>query len=433
MRSAPHPIGFSSATALVMSNMIGTGIFTSLGFQLVEIQHCASILLLWIIGAIIALCGALTYGELGAAIPRSGGEYVYLAKIYHPVLGFLSGFTSMTIGFAAPAAISSIAFGTYCMRIINLPSPTLPAVFLLCCLTILHCFHNRMSASLQIVVTAVNVCFMMFFIVAGLLGARLTPLDFCMPDATILKDIMNPAFAVSLVYVTYAYTGWNAAAYISGEMRNPQKLLPRSLTSGTMIVAALYLVLNYTFLVTAPVSELAGQLEVAFIAARYIFGPVGAKITASMIAMLLVASVSSLVFIGPRITAEIGKDIRLLSFFSCVSRTGIPVRAIVLQFIISIIMIVTTTFEQALTYVGFTLNLCSLLTVGGVVLFRARYPHIPRPFTIPLYPIPVILFCGFMLWNLVYLLLERPAESLAGLATVGIACLIYVLFNPNKK
>lgn len=431
--SKTHKIGFLAATALVISNMIGTGIFTSLGFQLVEIRHCASILFLWLAGGVIALCGALVYGEIGSAIPRSGGEYVYLRKIYNPVLGFLSGFISMTVGFAAPAAISSIAFGTYCMRVLDLPAPVQPAAALLCLLTILHCFHNRMSSALQITVTTLNICMMIFFIAAGLRFASPVPAGFCSPDIDMLKEIMQPACAVALVFVTYAYTGWNAAAYIAGELDRPQTILPRSLVVGTVLVAILYLLMNFTFLATAPASELAGQLEVAFISARYIFGLAGAKITATMICLLLVASVSSLVFIGPRITAEIGRDIPLLGFFSVLSRTGIPVRAILLQFIISMSMILTTTFEQALTYVGFTLNLCSLLTVVGVVVHRKRYPHDPRPFRTPLYPLPVILFCAFMLWNLVYLLIERPAESLAGLVTLAAACLVYALSRTGRS
>ena len=433
MHEKAHKIGFLTATALVISNMVGTGIFTSLGFQLVEIQHCASILALWLVGAVIALCGALVYGEIGSAIPRSGGEYVYLGKIYHPVLGFLSGFISMTVGFAAPAAISSIAFGTYCIRVFDLPSPIPPAALLLCLLTILHCFHNRMSAALQLTVTTVNICMMLFFIVAGLRTALPVPRGFCSPDVNMLKDLVKPACAVALVFVTYAYTGWNAAAYIAGELDRPQMILPRSLVAGTVLVGFLYLLMNFTFLATAPAHELAGQLEVAFISARYIFGLAGAKITASMICLLLVASVSSLVFIGPRITAEIGKDIPLLGFFSVLSRTGIPVRAILLQFTISLSLILTTTFEQALTYVGFTLNLCSLLVVGGVVVHRKRYPYDLRPFTTPLYPVPVVLFCAFMIWNLVYLLIERPVQSLAGLATLCAACCVYALSCTRKQ
>jgi len=431
MQTAPK-IGTAAATAMVISNMVGTGVFTSLGFQLVDIQHCASILLLWGIGGCMALCGALVYAELGAALPRSGGEYVYLSVSYHPAIGFLSGFVSVSIGFAAPAALSSIAFGTYLARVFNLPNPVIPGTVLLCFLTVLHCMNIRMSASVQIAVTALNVCLILFFVMAGLSSASEPFHRLCPLNRSVLDDMMNPAFAVALVYVTYAYSGWNAAAYFAGDIAQPQTTLPRALIIGTVLVAVLYGLLNYTFLATAPVESLAGQLEIGYICAQNIFGRAGAKIIGSIISLLLLASVSSLVFIGPRITKAMGEDIRLLSFFSAVSPRNIPVRAILLQFSISLLLILTTTFEQALTYVGFTINLCSLLTVLGVMLHRRRYPDVARPFTIPLYPLPVFVFSAFMLWNLIYLLYERPQESLAGIATLGCAAIVYSIAHPRQ-
>jgi len=418
-------IGVLSATALVISNMIGTGIFTSLGFQLVSIQHCFSVLLLWLIGAVMAFCGALVYSELGAAMPRSGGEYVYLSKTYHPMLGFLSGFVSMSIGFAAPAALSSIAFGTYLSRLFNLTSPTVSGIILLCLLTMLHCLAIRMSTSVQITITALNIGLIIFFIAAGLTLPAGTPSGFCLPAQGIISDILNPSFAVCLVYVTYAYSGWNAASYIAGDIEMPQKKLPAALCIGTVLVAVLYILLNYTFLVAAPRDALSGQLEVAYIAAQHIFGDAGGKIIGYIIALLLLASVSSFVFVGPRLTKIMGEDIPLLGFFARTTRAGIPVPAIILQFCISMLMIITTTFEQALTYVGFTLNLCSLLTVAGVYLHRHRYPDAPRPFKIWGYPLTPFLFICFMFWNLLYLLMERPIQSLAGLLTLLIAMLCY--------
>jgi len=423
--SKPVKIGVLSATAMVVSNMIGTGIFTSLGFQLVSIQHCFSVLLLWLIGAVMAFCGALVYSELGAAMPRSGGEYVYLSKTYHPMLGFLSGFVSMSIGFAAPAALSSIAFGTYLTRLFNLPSPVITGIIMLSLLTILHCLAIRMSSAVQITITALNIVLIIFLIAAGQIISSGISAGFCLPDKRIVADIFNPSFAVCLVYVTYAYSGWNAASYIAGDIDMPQKKLPAALCIGTLLVAVLYILLNYTFLVAAPRDALAGQLEVAYVAAQHIFGSAGGKIIGSIIAFFLLASVSSFVFVGPRLTKVMGEDIPLMSFFARTTRTGIPVPAIILQYCISMIMILTTTFEQALTYVGFTINLCSLLTVTGIYIHRRRYPDALRPFKTWGYPLTPFLFICFMLWNLLYLLIERPIQSIAGLITLFIAVLWY--------
>jgi APA family basic amino acid/polyamine antiporter len=417
-----------SATAMVIANMIGTGVFTSLGFQLLGVHDLSAILLLWVVGAVIAFCGALVYGELGAAMPRSGGEYHYLSKIYHPVIGFLSGWISITIGFAAPVALASMAFGTYTSRVFPISSPTMLAVTALVLITILHCVGLRIGLIFQNTVTLLKIVLILSFVACGLWIAGRSAAPVFRLSAATFKDVINPAFAVSLVFVSYSYSGWNASAYIAGEMENPQTQLPASLWVGTTLVAVLYLLLNFTFLKTAPAAELKGQLEVGYISAHHIFGPLGGDILSTMISLLLISSISSMVFVGPRITQVMGEDLVLFRFFSKKSKQGIPLFAIVFQSLISFVLILTSTFEKVLTYVGFTLNLFTFLAVFGVFIHRKKFKNVERPYKTWGYPAVPMVFIVLMLWIQIYLLIQRPVQSLAGLATV-LAGLIFYWLN----
>ena len=416
-KGAPK-VGVVSAGALVIANMIGTGVFTSLGFQLDGIKHPLSVLLLWVIGAIAALCGAMAYGELGAAMPRSGGEYQYLSKAYHPSVGFLSGWVSVFVGFPAPIALAAMAFGVYFSGVFPVATPQTLAVTVLVVLTLIQCLGVKIGTSFQNIFSSLNIILILLLVVTGLFfSEKSLPVPLAL-DGGVLRDIASPAFAVSLVYVAYAFSGWNASAYIAGEIDRPQKNLPLSLCLGTALVAVLYLLLNYTFLATATVSELAGQIDVGYICAGNIFGPRGRDIVGCIISVLLVSSISSFIFVGPRITQMIGEDYPLLRFFSHRTMRGVPLAAMLFQSLISLVLITTSKFETVLIYVGFALNLCTFLAVLGVFVCRRRFPDMPRPYKTWGYPVAPIIFLVIMGWNLVYLLLERPIASIAGLLTM---------------
>jgi len=420
-------IGVTSAVALVIANMIGTGVFTSLGFQLAGIRHPLAVLLLWVLGALAALCGAMVYGELGASMPRSGGEYQYLSKAYHPSIGFLSGWVSVFVGFPAPIALSAMAFGAYFSAVAPVASAGILAVAALVCLTLIQCTGVKIGAAFQNVCSTLTIILIVLFSVCGLFFSRkLVPVPLAV-NMNLLRDIASPAFAVSLVYVSYAFSGWNAAAYIAGEIDRPQKNLPLVLLAGTGLVALLYLLLNYTFLATATVAELAGQIDVGYISAGNIFGPRGRDIAGCIISALLVSSISAFVFVGPRITQVMGEDHRLLRFFSRRTTRGVPLPAMLLQTFISLIMIATSSFETVLIYVGFTLNLCTFLAVLGVFVCRKRFPDMPRPYKTWGYPFVPLIFLVIMGWNLIYLLVERPLASTAGLAVMLLGLGLYFL------
>jgi len=413
-----------TATNLVIANIIGTGVFTSLGFQAIELQSGFALLLLWVIGGLFALCGALCYGELGAAMPRSGGEYHYLSEIYHPAIGFLSGWVSVTVGFAAPIALAAMAFGKYAAPLIPGVPPTLWAVVMTIAISLIHAQNLKLGSSFQNVTTGLKVALIVVFILAGLFLSEPQSLSFA-PTIADLQTIASPSFAVSLVYVTYAYSGWNAAIYLAGEIEEPARNLPRALLVGTAIVTVLYVALNFVFLHSTPIEVIAGELEVGYIAANSIFGAVGARFMGGAIALGLISSISAMVWAGPHVTQTIGEDFPLFAKLAHTSVAGVPRRAIFIQLAIALVLILSSTFETVTTYLGFTLTLSSFITVLGVFVDRHRHPDRPRPYKVWGYPVIPLTFLVISLWILLFVLRSNPIESGVGLATVAIGLLVY--------
>ncbi|MEB3217123.1 MAG: amino acid permease [Nostocales cyanobacterium 94392] len=426
-----RPIGLFTATCIVVANMIGTGVFTSLGFQVVDIKSGFTLLFLWMVGGIFALCGALSYGELGAAMPYSGGEYYYLSRIYHPVVGFLSGWVSVTVGFAAPIAAAAMALGAYFKSVFPLISSTAIALGVVIFVSLIHSRNKAFGSYFQQIFTILKVLLIVILIICGLFLAEPQQLGF-LPSTRDVNLIFSSPFAISLVYVTYSYSGWNAAVYLASEVEEPEKNLPRSLVAGTLIVMGLYLLLNFIFLHTTPINKLVGELEVGYIAANQIFGAFGAKVMGIMISFGLISSISSMVLAGPRVTQAIGEDIPLFKLLARKNSSGIPYFAILLQLFIVTVLILTSSFQAVITYLGFTLTLSSFITVLGIFVYRLRYPEAARPYKTWGYPFTPIVFLAISLWMLVFILIDKPVESLTGLGTVAIGLIVY-FFAAKKK
>ncbi|WP_201985762.1 APC family permease [Hymenobacter rubidus] len=430
----PYKITFLTGTAIVIANMVGTGVFTSLGFQVMGIQSGFALLMLWLVGGLIALCGAVSYAELAAAMPRSGGEYHYLSQIYHPALGFLSGWVSATVGFAAPTALAALALGEYAKSVWPGLHPQWLSVAVVLVLTLVHGSSTRVGSRLQIVITALKVGVLVVFIGAGMVVGKGQPISF-LPDTASWRALLSPAFAVSLVYVSYAYSGWNAAVYVTGEIENPKRNLSRILLAGTAVVLLLYVGLNYVFLRSTPMAELVSgakavfpqPLEVGFVAATSLFGEAVGRLMGGVIAVLLVSTISSMIFAGPRIVQTMGEDIPALRFLAPKSRAGIPVRALLLQTVITLLFIVKPGFQSVLVYAGFVLNLFTFLTVLGLFVLRFRQPDLPRPYRAWGYPVTPLIFLGLSGWTLAFILRDKPMESLYGLVTLAIGALVYFL------
>src|ERR1700731_4176402 len=262
------------ATAIVGADMIGVGVFTSLGFQVKDIPSGFAILLLWTVGGIVALCGVFSYSELGAMFPRSSGEYNFLSRAFHPAFGFLAGWVSATVGFAAPVALAAMAFGEYGKSVLPGAPPLALAIGAVWLVSIVQLTGVRHSSIFQLVSTILKVVLIVAFLVAGVVVGTPQPISFA-PDVSDFGYITSAPFAIGLVFVMYSFSGWNAATYIIGEMHTPQQNLPRALLSGTLIVLVLYVALNAVFLYTTPIDKLSGQLDVARIAGSTIFGDIG--------------------------------------------------------------------------------------------------------------------------------------------------------------
>lgn len=408
-------IGRVTLTALLVSNMVGTGVFTSLGFQARDLRTTPAILLLWLVGGVTALCGALAYAELGAALPRSGGEYVYLGRAYHPLVGFLGGWVSMTAGFAAPIALAGIAFGRYAAAV--LPVAPLPAsLALVAAAALLHSTDLTAGRRVQVALTAANLLLIVGFVAAGLARGR-QPVAL-VPGPASWREVASPGFAVSLIYVGYAYTGWNAAGYVAGEVRDPRRAVPGAAALAVGLVALLYALLNYTFLRLAPLADLAGVVEVGALAASRAFGRTGGAVVAATIALLLVATVSAMVLAGSRVTEAVAAGMARAGALSARTAAGVPRNAVLAQAALVAALLLTNSFERVMAYTGFTLTLSSLLTVAGLFVLRRREPDLPRPYRVRGYPLTPLVYVAVSLWTLGFVLADRPRESLLGLATV---------------
>jgi len=423
-RTPPRTIGFVTACSIVIANIIGTGIFTSLGFQLADIQSGFALLMLWVVGGIAALCGALCYGELSTALPRSGGEYHFLSKIYHPALGFMAGFISATVGFAAPIALAAMAFGKYFEGVFGVGSPIILSFVIVWVVALFHLINLRVGSAFQNLSTLVKLLLIGAFIAAGFFVHPKQPIAF-LPARSDAISIFGAPFAVALVYVMYSYSGWNAAAYITGEIKRPERNVPRSLFVGTVTVIVIYALLNAIFLATTPTEELKGQLDVALIAGKHIFGSAGGRIAGAVICLGLISSISSMTWIGPRVGMSMGEDHWLLRLLGRKNRDGIPVNAMILQLLIVNLLLLTRSFELVVVYIQFSLLLCSLLAVLGVIVLRATQPALPRPYRVWAYPLPPLAFAAVTIWMMIYLLRSNTAQSLAALATMLVGFLLY--------
>ncbi len=434
-QSSPRQIRLFTAISLVVANTIGTGVFTSLGFQVTELKSGFVLLMLWIVGGIFAGCGALSYGELGAMMPRSGGEYRYLSQIYHPALGFLSGWLSITVGFAAPIALAAMSFGKYLSSAI--PgwdadvAATPMAIVATVAISLVHTRNLRIGSGFQDISTVFKVLLILGFILCGLAISSPQPISF-LPSSDSPQQLFSVSFAISLVYVTYSYSGWNASVYLAGELEKPERTLPQSLFFGTVFVAILYVLLNFVFLYSTPIDRLAGELEVGYIAAESIFGGWGAKLMALLISLGLISSISSMVLVGSRVTQAIGEDIPFFKVLAKQNRHRVPHYAIFFQMAIVLALTLASTFEAVITYLSFTLTLSSCLTVLGVLVYRVTHPEVVRPYKTWGYPITPLIFLAIGFWILIFIFQDKPTESLAGLGTIGIGFPVYLFSTRNK-
>ncbi len=443
--SLQRSVGAVTAASVVVANCIGVGIFATPGFLARDLGSPFAILAIWVLGAILALAGALSYSELGAAFPRAGGEYVYLREAYGPLWGFLTGWTSCVIAFPAPIAAASILVAAYLSHFTPLLSPdnilwSVPlgslqlqlsggqifALVIVWSLTWIHISGVRHGSRLQVGLTVIKVAALVAVIV---LGVALGTGDWghlqSGPEGLVPPGALRNG-AVSLIFVLYSFSGWNAAAYIAGEMRQPHKTIPVSLLAGTGVVALLYLGLNVVFLYGLGISGMSGVLQVGEKASLALFGPVATHWVAAFMALSILASASAMILVAPRVYYAMASDklfpMRLAKIHP---RFQTPAASIVCLALWTSVLVLSGTFEQLIVYAGFALVFFSALAVAAVIVLRVRRPQLVRPFRVPLYPFVPLLFLVFSAWILIFTFRGRPTEALLGIATVLLGLPLY--------
>jgi APA family basic amino acid/polyamine antiporter len=387
--------------------MIGAGVFTTSGLMLAELRAPALVLGVWLTGGALALLGAVSYGALARRFPESGGEYLFLTRTLHPVAGYVAGWISVLAGFSAPLAAVALAFGEYLKPCFSFWTPTVTGSILLVAVAAVHAAHVRRGAAFQTAAVFLKLC--LIGILLGWGGGHLHP-----QAAAGTGEVPFGAFAVSVLWVSFSYSGWNAAVYIGSEVRNPERELPRALVLGTVTVTAVYLALNTVFVYAAPVEQLSGKLEIGRAAAEALGGSSFADFVTSLIALSLATTVSSMLMAGPRVFARMADDGCLPRWFSFPAQ-GPPRRAILLQCAVALVMLWTATFRTLITYVGFTLGLCSAAAVAGLI--RQRRLEGPR-LQVPGWPWVPATFVGTMAIISGMTMLQKPLASAIGLGTI---------------
>jgi APA family basic amino acid/polyamine antiporter len=317
-----------------------------------------------------------------------------------------------------------MAFGKYFHGVFNFGSPIFLSFLLVWIVALFHFGNLRLGSAFQNLWTVIKLLLIAVLIGAGLLVEQKQPITF-LPHAADTMSIFSGAFAVALVYVMYSYSGWNASSYIIGEVKDPERNVPRSLLVGTIIVTVAYVLLNAVFLATTPQNEIRSQLEVGLISGKHIFGENGGRVVGAIICLGLISAISSMTWIGPRVTMSMGEDHWLLRFLGRKNAEGVPANAVIVQLLIVNLLLLTQSFELVVVYIQFALLLCSLLTVAGVVVLRMARPEITRPYRVWLYPVPPIVFAAITIWMMIYLLRSKTTESLAGLGTAIAGFLLY--------
>jgi len=437
-------IGLSAATTLVIANMVGTGVFTASGFVIGELGSPLALLLVWVMGGLFAFSGALCYGELGAMLPQAGGEYVYLRRSFGPLFGFVSGWVSLIVGFSAPIAAASIAFGTYLLggaappyfvlklwgiTIASVSAISLLAIAAVVVFSFVHFHSLRLGKGIQNLLTGFKIAFILVLVIAGFAFGNGNSGFVNEAIQVGFESVELGALAVALIFVSFAYSGWNAAAYLGGEIRNPERNLPRALLLGTAVVSAFYLLLNLLYLYALPMEAMSGMLEVGLGAATALFGPSVGKIVGVAVSFGLLSVVSAMIMAGPRVYYAMARDGLFFRVFGKVdSIHHTPAHSIFFQALLAIVMVLTATFETLLIYMGITLSVSAMLTVAGMMYLRWKEPGLDRPYKTFGYPLTPLLFIVGNLWIIVFTLLSRPVAGISGLVTIVLGALLYLGF-----
>lgn len=444
-KNLERKLGLFPVVNIVVANIIGAGIFTTTGYLMEYLGSPVIMLSLWLVGGIIAFCGALAFGELGAAFPEAGGEYIFISKLFHPLPGFLSGWLSLIVGFSAPIAASAIGFASYFiwafpgiqswLQLDSFLSPEIFSKFLAIALilifTLIHSHGIVLGAKVQNGLTTLKVLLVTGLIIAGFTAGK-GSFEHLNQQQVFLFDFSGwKSIGLSLMFVMFAYSGWNSATYIGSEIKNPGRVIPRSLLISTGIVMVLYLLLNLFFVYAIPPEKMVGEPQIGGMAAGNAFGPVAETVISLLISFALFSSLSAFIILGPRVYYSMAREGYFFKIFARVhSRYKVPVWSIVLQSSIAIILVLSGTFEQILVYMGFSLGIFPIIAVLGV--FKLRITGKSK-LKMPGYPFVHIVFILTGIIMLVLAYLERPQESTIAIVTALSGIPVYYWFNYTKN
>ncbi len=431
------------ATNMVIANMIGTGIFTAIGYQVMTdaIPDPFTILLIWVVGGLFSLCGAFAYSEVASCVNRSGGEYSFLSKLYHPLLGFLSGWISIIVGFSASIAALALVIGEYFLPLIGLsktyaislfsieiPIQKIVALGSIMLIALVHIKGVKFGGVFQNYITAFKLLIIGSIIIVPFIYFGYEPSNVSFsPTGETSNTILSSAFAGSLVWVMFSYSGWNASTYILGNLENPKKTLPFSLIFGTLAVTVIYLLLNFTFMYVASFQELEGQIDVGNVVMQKVLGNKASLIVSGVFSFALLSGLSAMMIAGPRVAEEIGKDFTLFKVLGKQNSKGNPVPAIIFLTVISSLLVIFSSFKEIVEYIGITLTVFAMLTVFGVFIIRKK--RIPNVLGIKClgYPFSPLMFIALSSWMLYYFISQDPIKIVWCLITVVPGVFIYFL------
>ena len=432
-------------TNIVIANMIGAGIFTTSGLLMGDLGNPWVMILLWIIGGGIALCGALSYGELGAAIPRAGGEYAFLSRLFHPLFGFLSGWVSFLVGFSAPIAFSAIGFSEYLTRAfpqllsLGIFESTFEAMVLkkfyailvIIIFTLIHLRGIEFGTKVQNFLTVLKVSLIVGLIVIGFSLGNGNVEHFSQGKNFRLDFGGWKTIGLSLMWIMFAYSGWNAAAYIGSEVKDPKKNLPRSLILGTGIVILLYLCLNIFYVYAVSPESMSGVISIGGLAAGNLFGKSFESLFSILISFALFSSLSAFIILGPRVYYSMARDGYFFRFAAKIHKDyRVPSKSIMLQCAIAVIIVLSGSLEQILTYMGFSLGLFPILAVIGVFKLRRLKKS---TYKMPGFPVIPSLYLLAGVSILILGFLERPVPSSIAIFTVLAGIPAYFMFKKRYK
>lgn len=433
----------SVATNMVIANMIGTGIFTAIGYQVMAdaIPDPFTILIIWGVGGLFSLCGAFAYSEVASSVNRSGGEYSFLSELYHPLLGFLSGWISIIVGFSASIAALALVIGEYFLPLIGLsktyaisllgieiPIQKIVALSSIVLIALVHIRGVKFGGVFQNYITAFKLLIIGLIIVVPFIYFGYEPSNVSFsPTGETSNTILSSAFAGSLVWVMFSYSGWNASTYILGNLENPKKTLPFSLIFGTLAVTVIYVLLNFTFMYVASFQELEGQIDVGNVVMQKVLGNNASLIFSGIFSFALLSGLSAMMIAGPRVAEEIGKDFKLFKVLGKQNSKGNPVPAIIFLTAISSLLVIFSSFKEIVEYIGITLTIFAMLTVFGVFIIRKK--RIPNILGIKClgYPFTPLMFIALSSWMLYYFISQDPIKIVWCLITTVPGVFIYYL------